>query len=183
MKLQKTGILGFGLFLCSCAAPSPPPPPSLPASETSQSVSLTMTDLTALDQMNQWSVWMGALGEMAKTHSNQSIIINYGHQISDDYQKQAASIKAVIKNNSIELTKGLSTQHQKRLSAISKLYGKAFDSALLHEIGKKEPSSLQALQKNDFQKSFSKNVIPLLKGFFDKVRHYQGQARDLMRYQ
>lgn len=180
----KNSLLLTGLLLCGCSAVSPPPPPPLPVSGAKGNVPevLSMADLKALDQMMQWSNWMVALGKMTESHSNQLVILHYGKEMTNNYQKQQDIIKGLVKKHHIKLATDLSEKQQGQLLVLGRRYGTVFDKGLERAVLGKMPLQLRILQKADQQKDLSKEVVALLLAFFSQVRRVQNQAYNLLGY-
>ncbi|MDF7675049.1 DUF4142 domain-containing protein [Acetobacteraceae bacterium ESL0709] len=180
MKIQKFAVVISSLFLYGCAAPSPPPPPALPIAGTEKPISLTMADLMVLDQMNRYSAWMVSLGTLVATHSNQPVVLAYGTRLVTDYKNQQDSFKKVSQKHLIALTDALSDSQVKKLSSLSRLYGRSFDRAFMRETVKKLPVTILELQENSQKVNFSKDIKALWDGFMITAGRFQKQSHDLL---
>ncbi|UMM63472.1 DUF4142 domain-containing protein [Aristophania vespae] len=177
-----TYSLAFAL-LCGCSTPAPPPAPPLPSTTSATAVKLTVTDLKALDEANQWCSWMIALSGLAANHSNQSVYQRYGAEILSDYQKQQKAISDIVSKKSINLTSSYPVTYQKRLTLLKKRYGKSFDRYFERELAKSLPKTLNEFSKENEQKKLGSDVATILKNLIKSADIYRKQAQDLMKYE
>ncbi|MXV44719.1 DUF4142 domain-containing protein [Saccharibacter sp. 17.LH.SD] len=187
-KISCCAILCSGLLaLSGCEAlltPDAPPPPPLPAAHAAPAAPppLNLTDVAALQSINEQGLFLQAIAAMAPTHSHRDLTKNFAKELGGTYKKVNDSVTSIAKSANLSLSSQLSPSYQIQVTSLSRLYYRDFDHGLFQRVFRPLPRQTRQSIEQTKKSSNTADLKNLADSFLKAQTTMQNKARDLMKY-
>ncbi|MGA8029160.1 MAG: DUF4142 domain-containing protein [Bryobacteraceae bacterium] len=161
----KTRIFSGAGVLALCCAPA-----------FAQATALSAGDKDFMKMAAETDMVEANLGQAAQNQAERQDVKDYGQMLAADHTANYNDLNALATKTSVDIPKGIDAKDNKKIDALVKLKGAAFDHRFLAEMIQGHTQAIAAFKKeaatgdNADVKAFANTTLPKLQEHLDKAK-------------